>query len=66
VLRDVENKTRYRDETIEASFLANERLNQQVDQEDELFRQQTLVFAFDQSFRVIIVSSQAQTSILFD
>jgi hypothetical protein len=59
VLRDVENKTRYRDETIEASFSADERSNQQADQADESFRQQTLVSAFDQSFRVIIASSQA-------
>jgi hypothetical protein len=63
VLRDVESKTRYRDEAIEAIFLTDERSNQQVDQSDELFRQQTLASAVDQSFRIIIALSQARTSI---
>jgi hypothetical protein len=63
MLRDVESKTRYRDEAIEASFSTDERSNQQIDQSDESFRQQTLALAFDQQIRVIIVSSQAQTSI---
>jgi hypothetical protein len=63
VLKDVENKTRYRDEAIEASFSTDERSNHQIDQSDESFRQQISISAFDQSFRIIIASSQAQTSI---
>jgi hypothetical protein len=43
VLRDVENKTRYRDETIEASASDNEKMNLLADQlntqSDESFRQ---------------------------
>jgi hypothetical protein len=35
VLRDVENKTRYRDEMIKASFSTDEKSNQQVDQSNE-------------------------------
>jgi hypothetical protein len=61
MFKDVESKTRYRDEAIETSFSTDERSNQQIDQSDESFRQQTSILAFDQSFRVIIVSSQAQT-----
>jgi hypothetical protein len=59
MLRDVESKTRYRDEAIEASFSIDERSNQQIDQLDESFKQQTLAFAFDQFVKVIIASSQA-------
>jgi hypothetical protein len=62
MLRDVESKTRYRDEAIEASFSTDEKSNQQIDQSDESFRQQTLVFAFDQQIRIIIASSQARLS----
>jgi hypothetical protein len=66
VLRDVKNKSRYR-EAIEASASGNEKRNLLADQSNtqsgESSRQQTLALAFDQQIRVIIASSQAQTSI---
>jgi hypothetical protein len=63
VLRDVENKARYRDEAIGASFSTGGRSNHQIGQSGGSFRQQTSILAFGQSFRVIIASSQAQTSV---
>jgi hypothetical protein len=68
VLRDVNNKSRYRESgAVETSASDSEKTNLLVSQSnnhsDESFRQQILVSTFDQIFRVIIVSSQAHTSI---
>jgi hypothetical protein len=65
MLRNVKNKSRYR-EAIEASASDNEKMNLLADQlntqSEKSFRQQTLASKFNQSFRVIIASSQARSS----
>jgi hypothetical protein len=65
MLRDVKNKSRYR-EAIEASASNNEKRNLLADQlntqSDKSFRQQTLALAFNQQIRIIIASSQARSS----